>query len=188
MSGTRFQAEPASLAGVCVLQRMPIEDERGYLERMYCAEELAGWLGGRRVVQINHTLTRTRGAIRGMHYQLPPHAETKLISCLRGEVFDVAVDVRRGSPTFLQWFACRLSDTNRKTMLIPEGFAHGFQTLSAQCEMLYLHTSAYRRDAEGGLNPLDSRLSIAWPLEIGDMSSRDRQHPPLDDSFEGVAL
>ena len=97
-------------------------------------------------------MTASRGTVRGMHFQHPPHAETKFVSCLRGEVFDVAVDLRNGSPTFLHWHAEILSADNHRTLVIPEGFAHGFQTLSDDCEMLYFHTAAYNPEAEGGLN------------------------------------
>ena len=112
-----------------------------------------------------------------MHFQHPPHAETKFISCLTGEVFDVAVDLRRGSPTFLLWHAEILSADNHKTFIIPEGFAHGFQTLTKDCEILYLHTTAYRADAEGGLNASDPRLGIQWPLSIAEQSARDSHIP-----------
>jgi dTDP-4-dehydrorhamnose 3,5-epimerase len=104
----------------------------------------------------------------------------KLVSCLRGEVFDVAVDRRQDSPTFLQWHAERLSADNHKTLAIPEGFAHGFQTLTADCELLYLHTAAYEPDAEDGLNALDPGLAIDWPLPISDRSVRDQALPAID--------
>jgi dTDP-4-dehydrorhamnose 3,5-epimerase len=110
----------------------------------------------------------------------------KLVSCIRGEVWDVAVDIRAGSPTFLRWHAERLSADNRQAMLIPEGFAHGFQTLTADVEMLYCHSTAHAPGAEGGLNPRDPKLAIAWPLEIGEISERDAGHAPLTDSFTGV--
>jgi dTDP-4-dehydrorhamnose 3,5-epimerase len=112
----------------------------------------------------------------------------KFISCLRGEVFDVAVDVRRGSPTFLEWHAAVLSPANHMSMVVPEGFAHGFQTLTSDCELLYLHTSAYVAAAEGALNAVDPRLAIAWPARITEQSARDLAHSLLSDSFAGVAL
>ena len=120
-------------------------------------------------MQINHTLTGRRGTVRGMHYQRPPHAETKFISCLRGEVFDVAVDLRHDSPTFLRWHAEVLSAENHRTLVVPEGFAHGFQTLAEDCELLYLHTAAFAADSEGALNANDPR-------------------PILDDEFLGIKL
>jgi dTDP-4-dehydrorhamnose 3,5-epimerase len=123
-----------------------------------------------------------------MHFQHPPHAETKFVCCLRGEVFDVAVDLRRGSPTFLLWYAEILSADNHKTLVIPEGFAHGFQTLTKDCEMLYFHTAAYQAGSEGGLNTQDPRLAIQWPLDITEQSARDMAHPMLEQDFKGVAI
>ncbi len=182
----RFEILGTPVAGLHVLQRKPIGDSRGYLERLFCADELQALMPGRRIVQVNHTLTVSRGTVRGLHFQLPPHAETKFVHCLRGEVFDVAVDLRRNSPTFLHWHADVLSADNHKTFVIPEGFAHGFQTLSDDCEMLYFHTAAYRQEAEGGLNPQDPRLAIRWPLSVAGLSPRDAAHPLLDAAFAGV--
>jgi dTDP-4-dehydrorhamnose 3,5-epimerase len=110
------------------------------------------------------------------------------VTCIRGEVFDVAVDLRRESPSFLRWHAETLSELNHRTFVIPEGFAHGFQTLSDDCEILYLHTAPYAPDAERGLNPRDPRLQIAWPLEIADLSPRDATHPMIDERYRGVEV
>jgi dTDP-4-dehydrorhamnose 3,5-epimerase len=123
-----------------------------------------------------------------MHFQYPPHAETKLVSCLRGAVFDVAVDLRKGSPTFLRWQAQEISAENRLALLIPAGFAHGFQALSDECELLYVHSAPYVAAAEGGLNPRDAALAIGWPLAIAEMSERDAGHPPVGPDFEGLTL
>ncbi len=125
--------------------------------------------------------------MRGLHFQHPPDAETKFVHCLRGEVCDVAVDLRRGSPTFLRWHAELLSADNHRTFVIPEGFAHGFQTLADDCEMLYFHTAGYRQEAEGGLNAQDPRLAIRWPLPVAGLSPRDAEHAPLAADFAGVA-
>jgi dTDP-4-dehydrorhamnose 3,5-epimerase len=184
----RFDILDTSLAGLRILQRKPIGDSRGYLERLFCSEELQALAPGRHIAQINHTLTATRGTVRGMHFQCPPHAEIKFVSCLRGEVFDVAVDLRHNSPTFLHWHAELLSADNHKTLVIPEGFAHGFQTLTDNCEMLYFHTHTYQPDAEGGLNAQDPRLAIQWPLPVGGVSPRDAGHPGLDENFSGMTL
>jgi dTDP-4-dehydrorhamnose 3,5-epimerase len=174
------------LQGLKLLQRKPIGDDRGYLERLFCAEELKAAGIHQPIVQINRTLTRRKGAVRGMHFQLPPYAETKLVSCLRGVVFDVAVDLRKGSRTFLGWHGQELSATNLRSLLIPEGFAHGFQALTDDCELLYLHTAAYQSMAEGALNATDPRLAIEWPMEILEMSERDRCHPMLAIEFDGI--
>ncbi len=183
---SRFDIQATRLPGLEVIVRKPLGDGRGYLERMFCVDELRDVFGGRRIVQINHTLTQHKGTVRGMHFQHAPHAEMKFVSCLRGSVFDVAVDLRKGSPTFLQWHAELLRADNHKTLAIPEGFAHGFQTLTDDCEMLYLHTAAYAPGAEAGLNPQDAKLAITWPLPIAGISPRDAAHAPIADAFEGV--
>jgi dTDP-4-dehydrorhamnose 3,5-epimerase len=183
-----FDILDTPLQGLELIQRKPIGDSRGYLERLFCQTDLAEVLNGKSVVQINHTLTEKIGTVRGMHFQYPPHAETKFVMCLKGEVFDVAVDVRVGSSTFLHWHAEILNAANYKTFVIPEGFAHGFQSLTADCEMLYFHTTAYQLGAEGGLNALDSRLAIKWPLKIAEQSERDRAHLMIAANFHGVLL
>lgn len=185
---SRFDIFDTQLKGLKLIQRKPIGDSRGYLERLFCADELQALIPGKGIVQINHTMTAKRGTVRGMHFQHPPHAETKFVSCLRGEVFDAVVDLRRGSPTFLQWHAEVLSAANLRSLLIPEGFAHGFQTLSDDCELIYLHTAVYTPGAEGGLNPQDPMLSITWPKAITELSARDEHHPMLNNQFNGVAL
>jgi dTDP-4-dehydrorhamnose 3,5-epimerase len=183
---SRFDAVATPIAGLTVLQRRLIGDNRGYLERMFCQQDLADVVPEASIVQINHTLTARRGTLRGMHFQFAPHAETKIVSCLKGEVFDVAVDLRRTSPTFLRWHGEVLSADNHRTLVIPEGFAHGFQTLTDDCEMLYFHTAFFRADAEGGLNATDPRLAITWPLPVTERSARDTGHPLVDANFTGA--
>jgi len=182
----RFDIQPTPFLGLNVLVRKPLGDSRGYLERMFCMDELQDLFGARRIQQINHSLTQIKGTVRGMHFQHAPHAEMKFVSCLRGSVFDVAVDLRKGSPTFLQWHGELLSAENHKTLAIREGFAHGFQTLTDDCEMLYLHTAAYAPGSEAGLNPQDAKLAIAWPLPIAEISPRDAAHALIADDFHGV--
>ncbi len=184
----RFTRQPTPIAGLSVIQRHPIGDARGYLERLFCTDELQAIIGHRQILQINHTLTAKPGTVSGLHFQHPPHAELKLVSCLRGEVFDVAVDLRRGSPTFLRWHAEHLSADNHKTFAIPEGFAHGFQTLTADCELLYLHTAAYQPSAEGAVNGCDPKVGITWPRSISEQSERDRGHAPLGQTFAGLVV
>jgi dTDP-4-dehydrorhamnose 3,5-epimerase len=179
---------PTALPGVLVVETTPSADHRGAFARLYCEQELAAAVGGRRIVQINHSLTRAAGALRGLHYQRPPHAEMKLVRCLKGRVFDVAVDLRAGSPTFLQWHGEELTPGNARMLAIPEGCAHGFQALEADSELLYLHTAFYSREAEGGAAHDDPRLGIAWPLPVAELSERDRGHPPIAPDFAGIAL
>lgn len=173
----RLSAVHTPFDGVTLLARSPSEDHRGLFERLYCFDELRVLIGGRQIAQANRSITRQRGVVRGMHFQAEPHAETKVISCLRGEVFDVAVDMRPASPTYLRWYGTVLSGKNARTLVIAEGFAHGFQTLSEDCEMLYFHTAPFRAEAERGLRPTDPAIGIDWPLPIADLSPRDAGHP-----------
>lgn len=184
----RFDFLDTLLLGAKVVQRKKNEDSRGFLSRFFCADEFQriGLKSG--ISQINHTLTRQKGAVRGLHYQYFPYAETKIVSCLNGEVFDVAVDLRKDSPTFLQWHGVVLSKENQCSFFIPEGFAHGFQTLSEDCELIYLHTAPYAKDAEGALNVLDPKLNINWPLPISDLSDRDCNHLFIDHNYQGIDL
>ena len=184
----RFDVIDTSIEGLKVFQRESILDDRGFLSRLYCNEDFKLTGVSKAISQINHTLTNIRGAIRGMHYQLPPFAELKLVSCLRGEIFDVAVDLRKNSPTYLKWHAEILSEKNQKSFLIPEGFAHGFQTLNANCELIYFHTAPYSKEYERGLNYADKKVNINWPLEIAEISDRDRMHPMIQGDFKGIVL
>ncbi len=178
--------ESTPLEGVHVLHRKLISDSRGFLERIYCQKTLSGVLLNRTIRQINHTLTQGEGTVRGLHFQFPPHAEMKIVSCLRGEIFDVVVDIRRNSPTFLMYYAVILSEKNFLSLVMPEGCAHGFQVLSPECEMVYLHTADYEPSSEGGLNALDKRLAIDWPRPIINRSERDIRHAMLDENFLGL--
>ncbi len=170
------------------VQLDPWQDARGRFTRLFCRRELASFSEGLQIVQINHSVTHACGALRGLHYQKPPHAEAKIVCCLRGRVFDVMVDLRTGSPTFLRWHAEQLSPDGIAMVCIPRGFAHGFQALEEDSELLYLHSEYYAPEAEGGLRHDDPRLSIPWPLPVAEISARDRGHPLLDDDFEGVRL
>jgi dTDP-4-dehydrorhamnose 3,5-epimerase len=188
MSLTRFDFIPTALNGLLVVQRKAISDERGFLSRFYCSEEFGRVGMNKPIAQINHTFTSKKGTVRGLHFQHTPHGDMKLVSCLKGEVWDVVVDLRSGSPTFLQWSVTVLSGANRNSLLIPEGFAHGFQTLADDCELIYLHTSTYQPKSEGALNIADPLLSIAWPLAISEISERDQNHQLIANSFQGITV
>ena len=182
----RFQVKPGSLAGLQVITRQPIVDARGWFERTYCFDTFTKLGIHKTIAQINRSFTAQKGGVRGMHFQLVPFIETKIVSCLQGEVFDVALDLRPQSPTFLQWHGEVLSAVNHRSLLIPDGFAHGFQALSDDCELLYLHTQNFAPDAASGLNPLDPALAIAWPLPVTEMSLGDQTRPLLTADFEGI--
>ncbi|HRQ57966.1 MAG TPA: dTDP-4-dehydrorhamnose 3,5-epimerase [Azoarcus taiwanensis] len=185
---SRFDCSTTEIAGLVVLERRLIGDSRGYFERIFCTKDLDDLVGDRRIEQVNHTLTRRAGTIRGLHFQYPPYSEMKLVTCLRGCVYDVAVDMRRDSPTFGSWHSEMLAADNHRMLVIPEGFAHGFQTLTDDCELLYLHTAGYQADAEGGIDAFDPFLAIEWPLAPVERSDRDQRHPPLKPDFNGIPV
>lgn len=182
----RLTLREGPLPGLVLVDRRRFGDDRGFFSRLFCPQELAdaGWNGG--IAQINHSHTARRGTVRGMHFQRAPHTEMKLVTCLRGEVLDVAVDLRRGSPTFLQWQAVHLSGDGNTALLLPEGFAHGFQTLGDDVELIYCHSQPYVPEADAGLRPDDPRLAISWPLQITELSARDAAHPLITADFEGL--
>lgn len=184
----RFGFEPMEISGVVAVRRQRQVDSRGSLGRLFCMEEFsaAGWT--KPVAQINHSYTRRKGTVRGLHFQHPPHAEAKVVMCLRGAVHDVAVDLRSGSSTFLRWCARELSEENQTALLIPAGCAHGFQALTANVELLYLHSAAYEPGADDGLRATDPRLGIEWPLPVSGMSPRDADRALLTESFTGLDL
>jgi dTDP-4-dehydrorhamnose 3,5-epimerase len=177
---------PTSIAGVTLVETTPHTDHRGAFARLYCEHQLAPVIGNRRIVQINHSRTSAVGAIRGLHFQRPPRAEMKLVRCLKGKIWDVAVDLRADSPTFLKWHAEELTPGNSKMLAIAEGFAHGFQVLEPYSELLYLHTAFYSPEAEGGIRYDDPALAITWPLLVTDISLRDTGHPLICSGFEGL--
>lgn len=177
---SRLVCTPLPLVGLTLVQRQSLQDARGFFERLFCAQELAavGWLQS--IAQINRSCTRQAGSVRGLHYQKAPHAEMKLVTCLRGAVWDVAVDLRPASPTYLHWHAQELSADNARALLIPEGFAHGFQALTPDAELLYCHSAAHAPAFEAGLHPQDPHLAIAWPLPVVGLSARDAGLPGVN--------
>ena len=183
---SRLKVKNLPIGGLKLIERTVLGDSRGHLARLFCAEELsaAGWI--RPIAQINHTYTLKKGAVRGMHYQRSPYSEMKLVSCIRGELLDVAVDLRNDSDTYLQYHSELLSAENGKALLIPEGFAHGFQALTDDIELIYCHSMFYNAEAEAGISPRDKRLNIEWPLPITEISDRDQNHPLIDQYFKGL--
>ena len=171
-----------------VVSSRPFKDHRGQFMRCFCSDELSAVLQGRSIAQINSSRTETIGAIRGLHFQLPPHAEMKLVRCTAGRIFDVAVDIRSGSPTFLQWYGLELTPENRQMLVVPEGFAHGFQVLEPASEIFYLTTCCYNPEAESGIRHDDPAIGITWPAPVADLSERDGEHDLLSDVFEGITV
>lgn len=181
-----MKLQATALAGLFTAHSQAMQDHRGAFARLFCAHALASVLAGRQIVQINHSRTLLPGAVRGLHYQHAPFAEMKLVRCQRGRVWDVVVDLRAGSPTLLHSHATELCAGDGQMLVVPPGFAHGFQALEPDSELLYLHTAAHTPSAEAGLFCQDPRLRISWPLPVADLSARDRQHALLSDSFSGL--
>ena len=179
---------PLSLSQAYLVEPTIHVDDRGAFYRYFCKEEFREIGHTGEWVQLNHSFTKEPGTIRGMHYQLPPHTEIKLVRCISGKVFDVIIDVREGSPTFLNWFGTELAAANRKMLYIPQGFAHGFQTLTDDCELIYHHSAYYTKGFEGGIRFDDPLINIHWPLPARNVSERDRDHPLLTTGFTGIKL
>jgi len=177
-----------SLQGLTVVETVPYEDVRGTFSRLFCERHLSAIVGQRRIVQFNHSRTVAVGAIRGLHFQYPPFAEMKLVRCIRGRVWDVAIDLRANSKSFLNWHAEELTPENHKMMVIPEGFAHGYQVIDPNSELLYLHTAFHTPSSEGGLRFDDPTLSITWPIRPSELSVRDANLPRIESTFKGLVL
>lgn len=177
---------PTPLAGNYVVGLNPFTDNRGWFARTFSKDLFEKISHNKEWLQMNHSCTYKKGAIRGMHYQVAPYKEIKMVRCISGKVWDVIVDIRAGSPTFLQSFGVELSADNKLMMYIPEGFAHGFQTLTDNCEMIYHHTEFYIPNAENGLRYNDEMLNINWPLPVTEISERDTQHKLINKNFRGI--
>lgn len=178
--------KPSPLQGNYTIELEPHGDSRGWFARTFCEKEFEQIGCTKKWVQMNHSFNAEKGTVRGLHFQLPPHAEIKLVRCIAGAVFDVVVDIRKNSPTFLGWFGAELSTQNKTMMYIPEGFAHGFQTLSENCELVYCHSEFYTPGSESGLRYNDPAVGIHWPIEITNLSERDKQHSLITKNFTGI--
>lgn len=175
-------------AGLTLIETPSVADHRGSFTRWFCTRQLAPVLGARTLAQINHSKSLEAGTVRGLHFQKPPHAEMKIIRCVRGRVVDVALDIRAGSPTFLQYFIKELTPDNNLMVAVPEGFAHGYQALEPDSEILYFNTAFYEPSVEGAVNPKDPAANVAWPLPPANLSPRDESTPFLTDDFKALPL
>jgi dTDP-4-dehydrorhamnose 3,5-epimerase len=167
------------LKGAWLIDVEPRQDARGFFARSFCQTELAAHGLEFHVVQANVAMTLREGTVRGLHYQVPPAAEVKLMRCTRGAIYDVIVDLRSDSPTCRQHFGVELSAENRRSLLVPGGFAHGYQTLTDDAEVTYLVTEFYSPECERGLRYDDPALGIRWPLPVKEISSKDLSWPLL---------
>jgi dTDP-4-dehydrorhamnose 3,5-epimerase len=170
--------EETRLAGAYVVEPQPREDERGFFARAWCEREFSEHNLASRMVQANISGSRKRGTLRGLHYQTAPHEEAKLVRCTRGAIYDVIVDLRSGSPSCAQWFGIELTADNRRMLYIPEGFAHGYQTLADDTEVTYQVSAFYAPDVERGLRWNDSAFGIEWPItDDVTLSEKDKAWP-----------
>ncbi len=174
------------LQGAFLIKPKILKDERGGFTRVFCKQDFKQIGHSKDFVQFNHSFNINRGTLRGMHYQESPHSEIKLIRCIRGSVFDVIIDIRKSSPTFLKWHGTVLSEENKDMIYVPEGFAHGFITLEENSELLYHHTSFYEPKSERGIRYDDSIINIEWPEAIISISDKDRNYPLLTTNFKGI--
>jgi dTDP-4-dehydrorhamnose 3,5-epimerase len=178
---------PTKLEGAYLIGLEPFNDDRGWFARFFDKKEFGEKTGHTRDwVQLNHSVSYGRGTLRGMHFQHPPYREVKMVRCIAGAVYDVIVDLRRDSPSFLQWVGVELSARNHHMLYIPEGFAHGFQTLEENSALIYHHSEYYTPAAEGGFRWDDPAFAIQWPLAVSSLSARDAGHPIVDKNFKGI--
>jgi dTDP-4-dehydrorhamnose 3,5-epimerase len=177
---------PTSLAGSYVIDLETKPDERGWFARYYCKKEFKEIGHTKEWVQMNHSFTAQKGTIRGMHFQLHPYKEIKMLRCIAGSVYDVIIDLRKDSATFLKWTGVELSAANKKMLYIPGGFAHGFQCLEDNCELIYHHSEFYNPEAESGIRYNDPAVTIKWPLPVTVLSPRDESHSLLTENFKGI--
>ena len=185
---TDFTLQATELKGLYLIQQKVFCDDRGRFARLFCQSRLKAQGRPFAIRQINHSRTVEQGSVRGLHYQKAGYAESKLITCVRGAVWDVVVDLRPQSPTYLQWHAEELRADDGRSLLIPAGFAHGFQSLTENSEVLYLTDADYAPVHEAGLSVNDPALAISWPLPVKNLSAKDASHPMLDEHFQGVEL
>lgn len=174
------------LKGSYEITLTPHGDSRGWFARTYCKKEFEQIGHQQEWVQLNHSFSSQKGTVRGMHFQHAPFAEIKMLRCIAGSVYDVIIDLRKDSSTFLKWFGTELSAQNKKMLYIPAGFAHGFQTLTDDVELVYHHTEFYTPAAEAGIQYNDIAINIEWPLGVSEISERDTNHPLIDSTFKGL--
>jgi dTDP-4-dehydrorhamnose 3,5-epimerase len=183
----KLNIEKLCLKGACIIHPNKYEDDRGSFSRVFCKEEMSK-ITNENFVQVNHSITTKKGTIRGMHFQYAPDAEVKMVKCIKGSILDVIVDIRENSPTLLKHHSEILSADNMKMIYIPKGFAHGFQTLEDNTELLYFHSNFYTQKNEGALNISDPLLNIQWPLDKIKLSSKDKEHNLVNVDFKGIKI
>ncbi|NBC27275.1 MAG: dTDP-4-dehydrorhamnose 3,5-epimerase [Bacteroidetes bacterium] len=170
------------IEGAVIIELEKHEDHRGYFARGFCKHEFKAQGLAHDIVQCNFSESRKKGTLRGMHYQVKPHQEVKMIRCIRGAIYDVIVDLRTDSPTYKKWFGLNLTDKHYKMLYAPKGVAHGFQTIEDKSVIFYMVTEFYNQEAEGGVRWNDPAFNIEWPLKVTEMSEKDRSFPDFKDT------
>lgn len=168
------------IPGPSIIDLEKIEDHRGFFARIYCENEFKNYGIATKWVQMNQTLTKKKGSIRGLHFQRGPALEAKIVRCIHGAIYDVILDLRENSETYGKWAAVNLTAQNHRMLYIPAGFAHGFQTLEPNTELIYMHSEFYSPECEGGVLYVDPQINISWPLPVVDISQKDQNHPLLN--------
>lgn len=184
MAKITFEETP--LTGLRVLRLDRFSDARGWLARLYCQNEMEAFGEPDKIAQVNLTETKNKGAIRGLHFQKPPKLENKIIFCIGGQVFDVVVDLRKDSSSFMGKFSIELSGQDSIGLFVPSGLAHGFQALTDDCRLLYFHTDYFDPSCDAGLNPFDPLLNIQWPLRCTTISEKDKSQSFIPKNFKGI--
>ena len=185
---SNFELIDEALNGIKVFARKKFEDKRGIFSKLLCYQELKEYIDIQNIAQINYSHNSRIGTVRGMHYQAKPYAETKLVSCVQGSVYDVSVDLRKDSPTFCEYFGIELSEKNNLSVLIPKGFAHGFQSIQSDSILIYAHDESFIESHNRIINPSDTKININWPLQISNISEKDNNAPFINDQFVGIKL
>ena len=177
---------PTRLRDACIVELEPRGDERGFFARLLCRDEFSKAGLVHDIAQVNNSLSEKKGTLRGLHYQLPPHSEMKLVRCIRGALWDTILDLRPDSPTFCQWFGAELNEGNRLMMYVPPGFAHAILTLADRTETIYFVSTSYAASAERGVRWNDPRFRIEWPIEPAELSGKDATWPDFDPEYHGI--
>ena len=171
-----------------LIQLNSFNDKRGKLSRIFCINEFKKKGINFPIKQINHVIVNKKGTIKGMHFQRQPFSEIKIVNVIKGKIFDIVIDVRKNSKNFLNHKSFILSSKENKSLLIPKGFAHGFQTLSDNCEIIYCHSEFYKSNKELSINPFDPKVGIQWPIKVSNISSKDRKTKFIYNDFKGIVI
>lgn len=183
-----IKSEDSNFEGLKIITRNVHSDSRGNFYKIFSFDDIKSFGWHENVMQVNFSQTLEKGTIRGMHMQFSNYAEYKLVTCIKGSIFDVAIDLRKESRTYLDYFSINLDENNKKSLLIPPGFAHGFQVIDSDSQIIYTHSKTYNKDFEGGIRATDPDINIKWPLKVSGLSNRDNELPLLRDLLDKKIL